>query len=213
MGMTNKHNAFDEHALEYDTWFDTHSWAYESELRAVRMLLPQGGKGLEIGVGTGRFSAPFGITIGVEPSQAMSEIARQRGITVYDAKAEKLPFADNAFDFVLMVTTLCFLDDPLQAFRESSRVLCPAGTIVIGMLDRDSPPGKLYEMKKRSSQFFKDARFSSVGQVLELLQIAGYDHFRILQTLFHKPEEVAGLEPVKEGYGSGLFVVISARKK
>jgi len=42
----------------------------------------------------------------------------------------------NTFDFVLIVTTLCFLDDPVQAFRESRRVLRPAGAIIIGMLDR-----------------------------------------------------------------------------
>lgn len=208
-----KHQAFNEHALEYDAWFDAHPWVYESELSAIRMLLPQGSRGIEIGVGTGRFSLPFGITIGVEPSEMMSEIARQRGITVFNARAEKLPFAEDTFDFVLMVTTLCFFDDPLQALRESSRILRPAGTIIIGMLDKDSPTGKLYELKKQSSMFFKDARFYSVTQILEWLQIAGYNHSRFLQTLFRNPDEITGLEPIQEGYGEGLFVVISARKK
>jgi len=210
--MTNKMKAFDENAREYDAWFDRHSWVYQSELWAVRMLLPQSGKGVEIGVGTGRFSVPFGIATGVEPSEEMAEIAKSRGITVHDAKAEKLPFGDTTFDFVLMVTTLCFLENPLEALQESSRILCPAGTIIIGMLDKNSPPGKLYEMKKQGSRFFKDARFYSVNQVLEWLQITGYNNVRILQTLFHNPEEISDLEQVKEGHGEGLFVVISARK-
>lgn len=40
------------------------------------MLLPNIGKGVEIGVGTGRFSAPLGIKLGVDPSWEMSKLAR-----------------------------------------------------------------------------------------------------------------------------------------
>jgi len=211
--MMNEINIFDKYAHAYDVWFDVHVWAYQSELQAVKMLLPQTGKGVEIGTGTGRFSAPFDIAIGVEPSNAMAEIARSRGITVYDAKAENLPFENNAFDYVLIVTTLCFLEDPLQALKEIRRILCPTGKIIIGMLDKDSPLGKLYEMKKQDSKFFKNARFYAVNQVLEWLKISGYNHAHILQTIFHNPEEIIALEPVKEGHGEGLFTVISAQKK
>jgi ubiquinone/menaquinone biosynthesis C-methylase UbiE len=82
MTMKNKIDIFDTYAKEYDKWFDTYLSVYQSELRAVKMLLPHGGRGIEIGVGTGRFSVPFGITVGVEPSRGMAEIARSRGITV-----------------------------------------------------------------------------------------------------------------------------------
>lgn len=206
-------NVFDTYAEEYDAWFDTHAWAYQSELQAVKMFLPQGGKGIEIGVGTGRFSIPFGITTGVEPSAATAEIARIRGITVYDARAEHLPFDDDTFDFALLVTTICFLEDPLQALREVRRILHPAGKIIIGMLDKDSPFGKLYEIRKQDSKFFKNAKFYTVSEFLALLEIAEYHHPRIMQTIFHNPDEITALEPVKEGHGEGLFVVISAEKR
>lgn len=104
---------FEKYAEEYDEWFDIHPWVYQSEVRAVKMLLPHSGKGVEIGVGTERFSVSFGITVGVEPSRATAEIAGNRGITVYDSKAEHMPFDDNTFDFILMVTTICFLEDLL----------------------------------------------------------------------------------------------------
>ena len=211
--MMNKIDIFDKYAEEYDKWFDAHIWVYQSEVRAVKMLLPQSGNSVEIGTGTGRFSIPFGIRIGVEPSGAMAKIARSRGITVYDAKAENLPFDDNAFDFVLMVTTICFLEDPLQALKEIRRILRPAGKIIIGMLDKDSPLGKLYEMKKNDSKFFRYADFYTVKQVLAWLKIAGYNDIHILQTIFHKPEEITALEPIRDGYGEGLFVVISAQKE
>ena len=119
-------NIFEEASVEYDEWFETHKWVYRSEVEAVKKLIPKTGEGIEIGVGTGRFSIPFGIKVGVEPARAMAEIARKRGIRVYEAKAEHLPFQDNSFDFALMVTTLCFLEEPFQALREIKRILKPA---------------------------------------------------------------------------------------
>jgi len=210
--MNQNNNTFDNYAEEYDTWFDSNFWVYQSELLAVKKLLPQNGKGVEIGVGTGRFSVPFGITFGVEPSKAMAEIARSRGITVFDSKAEHMPFEDNAFDFVLIVTTICFLEDPLQALKEIRRILRPVGKIIIGMLDKDSPSGKLYETKKNDSKFYRSARFYTVKQVLKWLKVSGYTHVKTLQTIFHNPEAIAAVEPIREGYGEGLFVVVSADK-
>jgi ubiquinone/menaquinone biosynthesis C-methylase UbiE len=210
--MMKKHNMFEKYAEEYDAWFDENPWVYQSEIQAVSKALPQKGVGVEIGVGTGRFSVPFGIKIGVEPSGAMAAIARSRGITVYDATAEKLPFDKNAFDFVLMLTTIFFLEDPLQALKEISRILRPAGKIIIGMLDKDSPVGRSYESKKKSSKFNQYANFHAVGQVLEWLRISGFNHLQVLQTIFKRTDEISSLEPVKEGHGEGLFVVISAEK-
>lgn len=203
-------NVFEEAAIEYDEWFETHKWVYRSEVEAVEKLIPKTGEGVEIGVGTGRFSIPFGIKVGVEPARAMAEIARKRGITVYEAKAEHLPFQDNSFDFALMVTTLCFLEDPFQALKEMKRILKPAGKIVIGMLDEESPPGKLCEEKRKKSKFYRDARFYSVNQVLDWLKKLGFKNLQTVQTIFKNPSEIQSLEPVEEGSGKGLFVVILA---
>jgi ubiquinone/menaquinone biosynthesis C-methylase UbiE len=121
---------------------------------------------LEVGVGTGRFAEPLGIRTGVEPARAMAEIARKRGIDVHEARAEALPFQDESFDFLLMVTTICFLEEPLQALAEAKRVLKPGGAIIIGMIDRNSPLGKDYERRKATSKFYKYARFLSADQVM-----------------------------------------------
>lgn len=147
-------NVFEEFALEYDEWFETYKWVYQSELEAARRFIPKIGEGIEIGVGTGRFSIPFGIKVGVEPAKTMAEIARKRGIHVYEANAENLPFQDNSFDFTLMVTTLCFLENPFQSLKEIKRVLKPAGKIIIGMLNEDSPLGKLYEENRKMQHVF-----------------------------------------------------------
>ncbi len=204
---------FEKHAREYDRWFETNTYTYESEVLAVQSLLPRGGKGLEVGVGTGRFASKIGIKVGVEPAQAMALIARQRGMQVYEARAEALPFADKSFDFVMMVTTICFLQDVLQALQETRRILKVGGNIIIGMIDKDSPLGKSYEAKKWKSTFYRYAHFYSVAQVVDWLSQLGFGTIKTCQTIFKPPNEMNAVEPVKDGHGEGGFVVIAAQKE
>lgn len=203
---------FDKFAEEYDNWFDKHNFVYESELLALRKFIPKKGKGLEIGVGTGRFAVPLGIKTGVEPARRMANIARSRGIEVYEAKAEKLPFKNGSFDFVLMTTTICFLKNPIKALKEIKRVLKSDGHLIIGMIDKNSFLGKNYESKKKYSKFYKYANFYSVNQVLIWLRELDYNNFKICQTIFKDIDKITAIEPVKDGYGEGGFVVISVSK-
>jgi SAM-dependent methyltransferase len=200
---------FDEQAIDYDAWFEKYPDLYLAELEAVRSFIPVVGSGVEIGVGTGRFAAPLGIAIGVEPAPRMAEKARQRGIVVVDGIAEALPFADDSFDFAVMVTVICFLDDVTKAFREAFRILKPKGTLVIGFIDRESELGRHYSQKRDQSRFYRDATFYSVSELEELLTKAGFSDFAYRQTLLLG--EITELD-VMEGHGSGGFVVIQAHK-
>ena len=105
--MANK-NPFENYAQRYDNWFDKNKFIYESELQAIKELLPRNKNGLEVGVGSGRFASPFAIKLGVDPSKILGKIAKKRGIEVIEGVTESLPFPDSQFDFVLMVTTICF---------------------------------------------------------------------------------------------------------
>jgi ubiquinone/menaquinone biosynthesis C-methylase UbiE len=125
---------FEKHADIYEEWFVSNKFAYESELQAIRAMLPKDGTGIEIGVGTGRFAAPLGIKIGVEPSKTMRKIAQKKGIEVVNGVAESIPFDNNQFDFALMVTTICFLDDIETSFKEVFRVLKPKALFIIGFI-------------------------------------------------------------------------------
>jgi SAM-dependent methyltransferase len=204
--------SFDKRVNEYEQWFVDHPLAYVSELHAVRELLPKSVSGIEIGVGTGRFAAPLGIKRGIEPSKPMSELARKKGIEVTSGVAEKLPFRDGEFDFALMVTTVCFLDDRDLAFREARRVLRSGGAFIVGFIDRESPLGREYLKRKDKSAFYKDATFSSVSEIEENLTQAGFVDFAFRQTIFGNPGDMEKADPVKEGHGEGSFVVVRGVK-
>ena len=203
---------FEKFAQEYDDWFVRHELAYQSELAAIKTLMPAPGTGLEIGVGTGRFAGPLGIAVGVEPAKAMAAIARKRGIKVLEAYAEELPFEEKSFDFVLMVTVLCFLAEPFRALSEATRVLKPRGRLLIGMIDPGSPLGRSYAANQEKSKFYREANFHPVGQVLKWLENLGYQDLQTCQTIFQDLAAITAPEPVKEGHGAGVFVVISGEK-
>ncbi len=202
---------FENHTETYEEWFLKNRYTYESEIKAIKRVLPQG-YGLEVGVGTGRFAIPLGITVGVEPSKKMADIARKRGIEVIEGTAESLPFNDEEFDFLLMVTTVCFIDDLKKAFSEAYRVLKKKGALIIGFVDRETPLGKMYEAHKEENSFYRYATFYTVTELLSLLINTGFKDFRFVQTLFSPLDKVEKPEPVKEGYGEGAFVVIRADK-
>lgn len=200
--------AFEAHSEEYDAWFDEHTDAFRAELAAVRALLPAGGRRVEVGVGSGIFAAPLGIGLGVEPAEAMAARARQRGIEVLCGVAEALPLDDAAFDAVLMVTTICFVDDPARALAEAWRVLVPGGVLVLGFVDRDSTLGRSYERKRAHSRFYGEAEFYTAAELGRLLEASGFSELAARQTLLAQGDRLA----VRAGSGQGAFVVLRGRK-
>ncbi len=200
---------FETHSDRYDQWFDANRDVYLAELEAVRQLMPShAANGLEVGVGSGKFAAPLGIQTGVEPAEEMAVRAEKLGIRVYRNVAEALPFADAAFDFVLMVTTICFVDDIRLSFQEAFRVIQPGGCILVGFVDRESELGRRYMERRDESLFYKDATFFSSQEVYDDLTQAGFEDLTARQTLITGEPK----EKIEAGFGKGAFVVLKGLK-
>ena len=206
-----KIESFEKYSKEYDKWFIKNQDIYLAELNAIKRLVPSDKLGVEIGVGTGRFALPLGIKVGVEPSKKMAEMSRKRGIQVYEGVAEQLPFNDKIFDLVLMITTICFVDDLEKSFKEVYRVLKTDGFIIVGFVDKESELGKRYQLKRKKSKFYEDATFYSVKEVINFLRKTNFENVVIRQTVFSSQTDK--IDSVEDGYGKGSFVIIKAKKQ
>lgn len=94
------------------------------------------GRTLEIGAGTG-FNFPYypenAEVVGIEPDPHMlrrvEPRAREHGIELRAAPAERLPFPNASFDTVVSTGVFCAVDDPARALSEVDRVLRPGGLL------------------------------------------------------------------------------------
>jgi hypothetical protein len=111
---------------------------------------------------------------------------------------------------VLIVTTICFADDPGITLAEACRVLEPEGAVAIGSSDRSSRLGKHYEARRKESVVHGEANFFSTGEVGELLSRTGYGECARRRTPAKSPAKTAEFEPPRPGFGEGAFVVVRA---
>lgn len=126
---------------------------------------------LDIGGGTGRVSRTFGgdyVVVVCDPSWGMLREARQKQMIACCGLAEHLPFADEAFDRIVMVDTFHHLRDQHAAAMEIVRVLHPGGRLVVEEPDIHRWPVKLAALGERlllmRSHFYS---ITDLGRVFE----------------------------------------------
>lgn len=205
----NRAKVFDRNWEKYDNWFENHGDIYSLELKALKKVIPEG-LGLEIGVGSGRFAQPLGAKIGVDPSRNMLKLAKKRSIQVILGTGENLPFKDLTFDFVLVIVTLCFVENPESVMKEAGRVLKRGGRLIVGEINKDSWLGQFYENKRDKSEFYELATFYSGNEIIEMLQDTGIKYAGSYQVLL---EAIEMQEEPEKGFDKGGFIVIAGVKK
>ena len=188
-------NPFDKLTERYDAWYDSDegSKIFAIEVACVRQLLDEPrGRWLEVGVGTGRFAEALGIMDGLEPSLPMLGLAAARGIRRVAGRGESLPYLDCCFDGVLLLATICFLDDTARALSECARVLRRDGALIVGMVPADSPWGEFYRRKgQQGHPFYAIANFYSCGEVIQMAASAGFVFDDAMSCLLGPPGELA----------------------
>jgi ubiquinone/menaquinone biosynthesis C-methylase UbiE len=214
---------FDERAEEYDLWFEENKCILQAEINALRPFVPRIGTGLEVGVGTGRFAASLGVEVGIDPARRALQIAQARAIKVCQAFGECLPFEANHFDYVLLVTIDPFVPDVTCLLNEIWRVLKPNGFLILGMIDKSSALGQMYEAHKEEDPFYQVAQFHTADEIITYLEQTGFKVIQASQTITGIPDTKANTKQVQEGYaidalqiqeghGEGAFVSLKAEK-
>lgn len=137
--VTTKH-IYDAHSRFYDLWFGR---LVKRRIRDSigRMRFRDGQRVLDVGVGTGAslpFYPPNVRVVGVDLSAGMLQVARRkcladglRSVTLLQADALRLPFADNSFDHVFISHVISVVSDPLLLLRELQRVARRDAQIVV----------------------------------------------------------------------------------
>lgn len=121
---------------------------------AAAALAGSGSRIVDLGGGAGRISVPVAAhcdltAVDLEPEmlKASRALAAERGIAMRFSVADvlQLPFADGAFDAVLITNVLHQVAQWRDALAEAARVLRPGGVLIIGrdILDEASCAGRL----------------------------------------------------------------------
>jgi len=181
--------AFDERvAAHYEAWYETPEGRRADELeKAVLGRLLQGfsrpGNVLEIGCGTAHFARWLSdegfAAVGLDLSAAMlAEAQALDGIPLVRGDARRLPFADEAFDLTAFITTLEFLEQPVEALVEALRVTRRG--VLLGILNRWSVLG----LQRRLAGLFHQpvydaAHFYGGGELKRLLRAGAGGEGRI----------------------------------
>lgn len=228
---------FDEYAATYDAWFLDNPNVLESEVRLVASTLRNAGRVLSVGCGSGLFEKimrdEFGITVtdSVEPSPAMAEIARKRGMDVTEATAEEFDYPAGEYDTILFNGSPSYITDLDTVLSKVYAALKPGGRVVLVDVPKESTYGLMYNLAKALGtwdhpllegayppnpypiEFVNVANWRTTAEKIALLEKNGFRNIESAQTLTTHPlySDLAAEEPVP-GHDRGDYVAVTAIK-
>ena len=178
-------------------------WNEAMRTEAIDLFDPQDGdRILDVGCGTGFATEGLlertGEIHGLDQSRhqlerAYGKFGKDGPVRFYRGDAERLPFADDAFDGVWSSGSIEYWPDPVAALREFRRVVKPGGTVLV--VGPDAPTSTVFEKaadalmlfydEAEADRMFADAGFEAVEHHI---QQARPNSPRAITTLARAPE-------------------------
>ena len=178
---------FDGWARKYDDFRISHWFRFTQELTLSQFDWRPGGAFLDVGCGTGygvlvaSGRVPRGTACGVDVSPEMIDKARAKipaslrdRLTFEVAGAERLPYRDASFDYVMCTNSFHHYDAPAGALAEMFRVLKPGGCLAIL---ENAPDLSLYTwFWDRLLRIFEEGhvRYYPTEELGEMIRRAGF---------------------------------------
>ena len=230
--------SFDKYASEYDSWFLENQNVLLSEVRLVAAMLKDApGPILSVGCGSGLFEMimreNFGVNVtkGVEPSEGMAKIAKERGLEVTIATAEEFDYPVGKYGTILFNGSPSYITDLATVLDKVYNALPEGGRVILIDVPKESSYGQMYNLAKALGtwdhpllegcyppnpypiEFVKQANWRTTAEKLRLLENSGFCGLSAMQTLTAHPlySNLKSEEP-QEGYERGDYVAVAGIK-
>ena len=230
--------SFDKYASEYDSWFLENQNVLLSEVRLVAAMLKNApGPILSVGCGSGLFEMimrenfEVNVTKGVEPSEGMARIAKERGLEVTIATAEEFDYPAGKYGTILFNGSPSYITDLATVLDKVYNALPEGGRVILIDVPKESSYGQMYNLAKALGtwdhpllegcyppnpypiEFVKQANWRTTAEKLRLLENSGFCGLSAMQTLTAHPlySNLKSEEP-QEGYERGDYVAVAGIK-
>jgi SAM-dependent methyltransferase len=178
--------SFEVAAEAYDRFMGRYSTPLGEPFAALAGVAA-GQRVLDVGCGPGVLTARLVDAIGaeavvaVDPSGPFVRATRERlpGVTVEQAFAERLPFADDVFDAALAQLVVHFMSDPVVGLAEMARVTRDGGVVAACVWDHAGGEGPLGLFWRAARELDPEVRGEAdlagarEGHLTELFEDAG----------------------------------------
>jgi SAM-dependent methyltransferase len=182
----------------YHTFYEVekvHWWCVSRKEILVALthkLLPNGGKILDVGCGTGFFIESVGPqfeTWGLDQSPLAVSMCRERGLArVFEGSALDLSaVAEERFDAIFMLDVLEHLDDDAGALEQAKRLLKPGGLIIATVPAFEFLWSKHDDITQHKRRYVRDglAKLMRKAQ-LETLQLTYFNSYLFPIAVMHR---------------------------
>jgi len=169
---------YNHQSANYDAARSLPDEAIAAAMVAARRHAAPAQRVLDLGAGTGRFTAALADAfdaevVAIEPSHGMRTEARSKGIKVIAARAEALPLQDATIDVAWLSNVIHHFDDLARAASELRRTV--NSTVLIRGAFGDTDVPSLFRFFPASRAVVQS--FPTSQETIDAFQAAGFSSF------------------------------------